>query len=40
VPDGVFATAVQYAFLAAIAVVTAFATAGTALIGHQADRFP
>ena len=40
VPDGVFATAVQYAFLAAIAVVTAFATAGTALIGHHADRFP
>jgi hypothetical protein len=40
VPDGVFATAVQYAFLAAIAVVTAFATAGTALIGYHADRFP
>lgn len=40
VPDGVFATAVQYTFLAAIAVVTAFATAGAALIGHHTDRCP
>jgi cation:H+ antiporter len=40
VPDGVFATTVQYAFLAAIAVVTASATAGAALIGHHADRLP
>ncbi len=40
VPDGVFATEVQYALLAAIAVVTAFATAGAALIGHHADRCP
>jgi len=40
VPDGVFATAVQYAFLAAIVVVTAFATAGAALIGHHADPCP
>jgi cation:H+ antiporter len=40
VPDGVFATEVQYAFLAAIAVVTACATAGAALIGRHAHRCP
>jgi hypothetical protein len=35
VPDGVFATCVQYAFLAAIGVVTLCATLAAALIGHH-----
>jgi len=35
VPDGVFATAVQYAFLGAIAAVTLCATAGAAVIEHR-----
>jgi cation:H+ antiporter len=35
VPDGVFATALQYAFLTAIGVVTLAATAGAALIQHR-----
>jgi hypothetical protein len=35
VPDQVFATYVQYTFLAAIAVVTATATTGAAVIEHR-----
>jgi cation:H+ antiporter len=40
VPDGVFATVVQYAFLAAVGVVALIATASAALIQHRRGTQP